>query len=489
MLGLIACVCATLVVTEGLQLWRVYQTNNQQTEVVSANIARSLADQADAALKTADTIAASLVERVEADGLSPEAKHRLYGLMTSLAAALPAIHEMGITDPRGNAIVKSLVPDPTGLNYAERAYFQYHATHPSRRPFIGERIRSKIDQTDNITVTRRIDQPDGSFGGVVVTSVSLGYFQRLFDQIQAKSGGIIALVADDGTVLVRSPASSDIDRPSEGAGVARQIRGHPEAGTVSYVSAIDGVRRRGAYVRLAHYPLTVLVSQSVWDLQSGWRGELHAHAVILGCFLIVVAALATLAVKASRILNAQATHNSLTGLANRCCFDQTIEAEFRRAARSGQPVSIVMIDLDGFKSYNDRYGHPAGDDCLRDVGRTVQGCLRRAGDFAARYGGEEIVVVLPGYDAPSARALAETIRLAVCGLALRHLENPPGIVTLSAGVATVVPGGSGVGWRALVREADTALYAAKKAGRNRVMSSAPTPFPEGAEKRRVGVPA
>lgn len=300
MLGLIACVCATLVVTEGLQLWRVYQTNNQQTEVVSANIARSLADQADAALKTADTIAASLVERVEADGLSPEAKHRLYGLMTSLAAALPAIHEMGITDPRGNAIVKSLVPDPTGLNYAERAYFQYHATHPSRRPFIGERIRSKIDQTDNITVTRRIDQPDGSFGGVVVTSVSLGYFQRLFDQIQAKSGGIIALVADDGTVLVRSPASSDIDRPSEGAGVARQIRGHPEAGTVSYVSAIDGVRRRGAYVRLAHYPLTVLVSQSVWDLQSGWRGELHAHAVILGCFLIVVAALATLAVKASR---------------------------------------------------------------------------------------------------------------------------------------------------------------------------------------------
>ena len=302
MLGLIACVCATLVVTEGLQLWRVYQTNNQQTEVVSANIARSLADQADAALKTADTIAASLVERVEADGLSPEAKHRLYGLMTSLAAALPAIHEMGITDPRGNAIVKSLVPDPTGLNYAERAYFQYHATHPSRRPFIGERIRSKIDQTDNITVTRRIDQPDGSFGGVVVTSVSLGYFQRLFDQIQAKSGGIIALVADDGTVLVRSPASSDIDRPSEGAGVARQIRGHPEAGTVSYVSAIDGVRRRGAYVRLAHYPLTVLVSQSVWDLQSGWRGELHAHAVILGCFLIVVAALATLAVKASRIL-------------------------------------------------------------------------------------------------------------------------------------------------------------------------------------------
>ena len=79
------------------------------------------------------------------------------------------------------------------LNYSEREYFRFHATHPDRGPFIGEQIKSKIDGSINITVTRRIDNPDGSFGGLVVTSVSMTFFQHLFDQVQAKSGGVIAL--------------------------------------------------------------------------------------------------------------------------------------------------------------------------------------------------------------------------------------------------------------------------------------------------------
>ena len=93
-----------------------------------------MAEQADTTLKTADTIVASLVERVEAEGTGPEARTRFYRLMTSLAAALPAIHEMGITDEQGNAIVKSLKPDPTGLNYAEREYFKFHADPPGSWP-------------------------------------------------------------------------------------------------------------------------------------------------------------------------------------------------------------------------------------------------------------------------------------------------------------------------------------------------------------------
>jgi hypothetical protein len=166
-LGLIACVCSALVGTEVWQLWRVYEANIQQTEVVTANTARSMAEQAESTLRT-----------VEAEGTGPEALMRFYRLMTSLASALPAIHEMGITDSQGNAIVKSLVPNPAGKNYAEREYFSYHATHPDRGPFIGARIQSKIDGTYNITVTRRINHPDGSFAGVVVTSVSMKYLMK-----------------------------------------------------------------------------------------------------------------------------------------------------------------------------------------------------------------------------------------------------------------------------------------------------------------------
>ena len=174
--------------------------------MVTSTTAQSLAAASGDTLKTADTIVASLVERVEAEGIGPEARSRFYRLMTSLAAALPAIHEMGIMDSRGDAVVKSLVPTPVGMNYAEREYFQFHAAHPDHVAFIGARIKSKVDGTYNITVTRRFNHPDGAFAGVVVASVSMKFFQQLFDQVQARSGGIIALLADDDTILARSPA-------------------------------------------------------------------------------------------------------------------------------------------------------------------------------------------------------------------------------------------------------------------------------------------
>jgi diguanylate cyclase (GGDEF)-like protein len=469
MLGLIACVCVALVGTEVWQLQRIHAANIQQAEVVTANTAWSMAEQAETTIKTADTIVASLVERVEAEGTGPEARARFYGLMTSLASALPAIHEMGITDSQGNAIVKSLVANPVGLNYAERGYFRFHATHPDRGPFIGARIKSKIDGSCNITVTRRINRADGGFAGVVVTSVSLDFFQHLFDQVQAKSGGVIALLTDDDTtILARSPpAPNQADGFVVGSKLRQQMHDR-RTGSLSYTSGIDGMRRLGSYQHLNEFPLTTLVSQSEWDVQRGWRAELRWHAIILACVMIVVIVLGSRAIRANRVLNTLATHDGLTGLANRRCLDATIEREFRRAARSRQPLSIVMIDIDHFKDYNDCYGHPAGDDCLCAVARAIQGCLRRAGDLAGRFGGEEFVAVLPGSDAPRALAFAETMRLTVRGLALQHGRSVHGIVTLSAGVATFVPGRSAGSWQGLIGDADAALYTAKAMGRDAV---------------------
>jgi diguanylate cyclase (GGDEF)-like protein len=476
MLGLIACVCIALVGTEAWQLLHVYQVNIEQTEIVTSNTARSIAEQAETTLKTADTIVASLVERVEAEGAGPEARVRLYHLMTSLAAALPAIHEMGIVDSHGNAIVKSLVANPAGLNYGEREYFRFHASHSDRGPSIGERIKSKIDGTTNITVTRRIDNPDGSFGGLVVASVSMMYFQHLFDQIQAKSGGVIALFGADGGILARSPPmpKADADVAYADTDLWGKIRSGTTIGSVAYLSAIDGTSRHGSYQHLTQYPLVALVAQSDWDLQRTWRAELRSHAIILACVMVVLVVLGRRAVKATHMLAAQALQDGLTGLANRRSFDETIERELRRAARTDQPLSIIMIDIDHFKAYNDCYGHPAGDECLRLVARAIQGCLRRADDFAARYGGEEIAVLLPGYNVQHTFALAETMRLAVRALALQQASHLGGVVTFSAGVATCRPRPAADGSRSLVGEADAALYAAKAAGRDAVKTG---PYP------------
>jgi diguanylate cyclase (GGDEF)-like protein len=478
-IALVACFCLALIGSEAWQLWRVHAANIQQTEIVTSNTARSMAEQADSTLKTADTVVASLVERLEAEGTGLDSRIRFHHLMTSLAAALPAIHEMGITDSKGNAIVKSLVADPHGLNYAEREYFRFHAAHADRQTFIGQKVKSKIDGSTNVTVTRRYNNPDGSFAGVVVTSVSMTFFQRLFDQLQAKSGGVVALLADDGSILVRSPPAPDAgDRV--GPELERQMRDHPSGASLAYVSGIDGVRRLGSYQHLSQFPMSALVSQSEWDVQSTWRAELHSHAIILGCVILVVSVLGGCALRATQKLNAQAMQDGLTGLANRRSFDETIEREVRRADRSGQPVSVIMIDIDHFKAYNDCHGHPGGDECLRVAAHAIQDCLRREGDLAARYGGEEIAVVLPGTDARRAYGLAERMRLEVRGLALRQAPGIGGNLTLSAGVATYMPGRSVGAAQGLVAAADAALYAAKAGGRDRVE---PQPSPSGANRR------
>jgi diguanylate cyclase (GGDEF)-like protein len=246
----------------------------------------------------------------------------------------------------------------------------------------------------------------------------------------------------------------------------------PPAGSVGFKSSIDGVGRYGSYQHLNQFPLVTLVAQSNWDVQSSFRAQLGWNAIILCCAMIVVVVMGSGAIKANRLLNSQAMQDGLTGLANRRVFDQTIRLEFQRAAWSRTPISIILIDIDHFKNYNDSYGHLAGDECLRVIAHSIQGCIRRSGDLVARYGGEEIAVVLPGLDTSRALALAETMRKALRDLALPHGGNAFGIVTFSAGLATCV-GRNADSWLTLVDKADAALYAAKAGGRNTVQVWSP----------------
>lgn len=162
-----------------------------------------------------------------------------------------------------------------------------------------------------------------------------------------------------------------------------------------------------------------------------------------------------------------ASKDSLTGLANRRAFDERLAAEWRRCQRGGQMLSIIMMDVDHFKAYNDTYGHPQGDACLRSVGSVLAGVAARTGDLAARYGGEEFVVVLPGTNAAGARVVAERIRTAISALDIPHVGSLVAEhVTVSLGTASVDP--SKLAANALLIAADQALYSAKISGRNRV---------------------
>jgi len=161
--------------------------------------------------------------------------------------------------------------------------------------------------------------------------------------------------------------------------------------------------------------------------------------------------------------------DALTNLGNRRHFEQMLEQEWLRAMRTQTPVSLILLDIDFFKHYNDSYGHQAGDECLQMVAEEIGGFTRRPGDTAARYGGEEFVLILPGTDLIQAASIAEACRACVESMEIAHNDSKVHkVVTVSAGVATLVPE-HGISRRSLVAAADKALYQAKREGRNRVV--------------------
>ena len=163
--------------------------------------------------------------------------------------------------------------------------------------------------------------------------------------------------------------------------------------------------------------------------------------------------------------------DALTGIPNRRHFDESLARELERAARDRRPVSLILADIDGFKRYNDAYGHAAGDRTLRQVAQALSTSFRRGSDLAARYGGEEFAVILPGVDQRHGALFAERLRRIVWRLALPHTGAPAGErVTISLGVATVLPE-HGAGNQELIVAADAALYRAKFLGRNRHVSA------------------
>ena len=170
-------------------------------------------------------------------------------------------------------------------------------------------------------------------------------------------------------------------------------------------------------------------------------------------------------------LEALAMIDGLTGIANRRNFDQTIQQEWRKAQRTLGHLSLIMIDIDEFKAYNDNYGHGAGDECLRLVAGAIESTMRRPGDFVGRYGGEEFVVLLPECDLDGALEMAENIRIKIKDLSIPHaFSKTTDHVTVSLGCKSMQYE-SGTSPTDLLQKADQALYLAKEQGRDRVVAS------------------
>jgi diguanylate cyclase (GGDEF)-like protein len=255
----------------------------------------------------------------------------------------------------------------------------------------------------------------------------------------------------------------------------------PELNNSRLASAIDAALKHGLNSLLSHslnktpLPLFDKPSDPVERLQQA------IHVTPIDCtnhvrFCLVQVYDTSLAVKRERLLREQAESlrglaylDGLTGIPNRRRMDEYLADEFKRAARSGAPLSVIMADIDYFKQYNDTCGHQQGDFCLQRVASAIKSILRRPADLIARYGGEEFVLILPDTAIDGAVTLAEEIRMHIESLNIPHKTSKvTGHVTLSMGVSGALPN-TNASEKSLLAQADTALYQAKTNGRNRVV--------------------
>ena len=387
-----------------------------------------------------------------------------------------------ILDSQGHVVDDSKGNAPPGMDLSDREYFKaQRGGLLTRQPYISVPFESKLTHRLIVTLSRPRLTPDGRFDGVVAQAMTLDYLSKVLRAIHLPTGSTISLVRADGRILMRAPL---VERE-----IGIRLPEFPPvdpnngdaAGSLVKVSLLDGVERLILYRQVGSLSAYMTVGLSTAEFLRSWHSRVKILGLSVGILSLVILALALALAcelrrrtKAEAALQDLALTDSLTLLANRRRLDETLECEWRRAVREDTPISLLMIDADFFKAYNDTFGHIQGDAALCQLADTLRRCCARAGDLVARFGGEEFVVLLPRTDRDGSLRLAKAVHRAVLALALPHPRGATGFLTVSIGAASRRPAPGGKP-SMLLQAADAALYKAKAEGRNRTVDEGDEP--------------
>jgi diguanylate cyclase (GGDEF)-like protein len=432
------------------------QTMDNLVSTIDADISRNI-ELYDLSLRNVTT------NLIEPDVLYASKKLQ-YLILFDNAATAQHFGAIQVFDANGDLALDSGTFTPKPENRATEDYFQVHRDNPDQGLYIS---RPGLHRGNySVILSRRITGKDGAFLGIVVGSLRFSYFHDLFGRLQLQPGDTISLFRRDGMVIMRTPFDLDIigKNLSDVPGVWRSLA--EPAGAETRVSALDNIERLYVW-RDSGHPLLVVVGKTWGNILSLWRREVfRIGSIMLTLIALVIGATLFLAREIKRRAQAEdkleelATTDALTQLRNRRKFDSMIEHEWRRALRRNEPLALLMIDADHFKTFNDMFGHQAGDEVLARIASSIMESVMRAGDCAARYGGEEFAVLLPNTSAEAAREIAEIIRGRI-----EMLSADKWATTISVGIAAVIPSPS-LAPAHLIEAADKALYEAKSRGRN-----------------------
>ncbi len=455
-----------------LGLWESRGRDRDEARLAAENVVTSMSSEIERNLELYGLSLEAVADGLKLygiDALDPELRQRVLFDRSVTAKDMGSIV---VLDRDGTLTYDSRIMVPMPEDHSERDYFRLLKQNPRSGLYVSQPWRA-VDGF-YIAIGRALTDDEGRFTGVVAGTMRLSYFASMFNQIKLQPRDTLALFRESGELLMRAPFQPEAVGRSLAGTPAFGRMSHHASGSFEEVGRFDGVHRLFVFRRIGNYPLMLSYNLATDDIYASWRRK----AWQFGALIVALCAInMTLLVFLGRALRqrseaearmaAMATTDSLTGIANRRALDAAFEREWRRAMRLQTPVSLLMLDADHFKRYNDTHGHQAGDAALAAIADCIKINVRRGSEICARYGGEEFAVLLPGLNSAQAIVRAEAIRESLATLRRDQCGRTDSAPTVSIGVACMIPR-QGLEPRDLVKFADGALYEAKTNGRDRI---------------------
>ena len=485
-----AFVCAVLIASTALHVrWDKSQAITQSTEAMQT-LATALSSQAESTIRVAETILTALASKHRLGGGTQENVRELNEIAVLQIQKLGELDGLFMSDANGHYF---LTTNKTALvlNNQDRAYFQHHQESSNPEIHIGQPIRSKTTGQWVITLSIGLYGRDGDFQGVALATLNVERFVALYQSLPLGEMGVVVLAKRDGTILARSESNAETYVTNISASpMLKLVNQGVSKGSIPLTSIVDGVRRIYGFDASQKYPMLVAVAMPEIEALAAWKQRarvMWAFALIAALIVVTMGVLVLRALRkqsemaielhaahdslsaANETLATLASEDGLTGLANRRHLDEQLANVFEKSIINESSFAFVLVDVDYFKLYNDTYGHLAGDKALIEVGQVLRSQVRSGIDLAARYGGEELALILSSVDVEQALTIAEKVRNAVEQLSIDNQQAPSHRLTVSIGVVAGIAGKSFTHVKEMVLAADQALYEAKRQGRNQVV--------------------
>jgi diguanylate cyclase (GGDEF)-like protein len=474
-------VAALVAIAAILEIWLDYRNTETKSYETAADITRVVERQVrDTVTYVDQTLNAVSALLLDAGGIAGIQQPANWEIFRSYCTTLIGCNAIVVIDPTGKVQVQSRSIHAQIFDVSDRAYFIQ--ARDSRKRFIDAAVLSRLPGSLILfSISKPVFDATGKLVAVVAVGMETSQLTSFYSLFGFSLAPAISVFKSDGGIVARHPGMGEyVGKSNAQSQIFTTYLPKAPYGTYESISRLDGKKRLAAYRSLPDLDLVIFSGIEMSAAFADWKiRTLRLVTIVSGLLALIWGALfaayravAEQAVlrQENKNLDALASRDALTGIGNRRLFERMLKRDWNKHARSGTPLSIALIDVDYFKPFNDHYGHPAGDDCLRLIAQALQDSLQREGDLVARYGGEEFIALLD-CGSEGARHMADRMRRNVEALGKPHaFSKASSVVTISIGVATIENTRS-QNFAELVAVADKALYEAKARGRNQVCFS------------------